>query len=178
MISAASTFDSYVLPTGEVLIVHDDGSGIIWKSRAVVENIISTTPTDPTHILANMMPIGQGFVEAVPALIKSLATRLGIDSAVLDGSVESLKVIDKYVFDRIGAAACLADAGLFQELVAYFGEVIRIKRGGVWELRRVEPAIWEPWIVDGEGKRTAPFIILFEELHEPRAAHSLYYLVC
>jgi hypothetical protein len=57
-------------------------------------------------------------------------------------------------------------AGVFAPLLAYVGEVVRLKTGGRWEMRLDSDGVtWLPWIVDSTGRSYA-IVAIHKELYE------------
>jgi hypothetical protein len=153
-----------VLPDGRVLLyVQDDGSGMLYPSRAAAEEMkrdydeterktieqFRTGFHDPCRTL---LPPVADFLRDVEAHAKSLGPRIGVADAVLDFTPASLDAVDKALKKIPWAKRQVPD--LVTPLVAYVGEVMRKASGGRWtkapttRKRRVEvfdPAEMDAW---------------------------------
>jgi hypothetical protein len=174
-LSEAIGYDALVLPSQQVLLVFDNGAGRLWDSKDAIHKILSKPVPAPTHVLKGRMTLGREFIEAIPRLVERLASRLAIERSRLDFSRESLKIVDDHVFRVVGRRRVLADSELFQALLAYVGEYVRLRIDGKWQVEKEEDNVWVPWIVDKEGNRRDTAMYVFEELHEPDAARSFFY---
>ncbi len=145
-----------VLPDGRVLLCNPDGSGNLYPSRAVAEEVNRSCAEterlaaeqqagvypDPPH---RLLPPIDDFLRDVEALAKSLGPRLRIPDEVLDGTPESLDAVDKALKRIPWAKRQVPDS--VTPLVAYLGEVIRKGTGGYWTKSpkpRRQEAIYDP----------------------------------
>jgi hypothetical protein len=142
-----------------------------WMFRLKQYTSISNNPY-PKHILHDKLPQGQTFADEVPSLIQHLSEELKVNISKLNGSEASLELIDEGIRKK-GRKKCL-NAEVFPALLAYIGEVIRQAVQGCWDVRPTDdPEVWEPWIIDNNGKAYAPFITLYDELYDaPRCCIS------
>lgn len=101
------------------------GYGVLYESEAAFNDV-----TRPHHALEDLIPDGRFFVADVPALTARLEKRLG---AKLDYSRASLRRLDTFIAGQLGASN--PDPRVFQELAAYYGEVLRRTLGGEWKVR-------------------------------------------
>lgn len=107
------------------------GYGVLHQSAAAYEEA-----RRPRHILEELLPDGQGFVAQVPTLVARLEKRLRLASGTLDCSRNSLRRLDAYVASyRRTHSTADTDPALFQELTAYYGEVLRKELSGEWRTR-------------------------------------------
>jgi hypothetical protein len=135
-----------------------------WASRLDQYIHISNNP-HPIHILHGKLIQGQAFIDEVPSLIQRLSGEFKINVSELNRSEASLELIDKGVRKK-GRKKCL-NAEIFPALVAYTGEVIRQAVQGRWEVRPTDdPEVWEPWIINDNGKTYPPFITVYDELYD------------
>lgn len=107
------------------------GYGLLHESVAAYEEA-----RRPRHILEELLPDGQGFVAQVPDLIARFEKRLRLGSGRLDFSRGSLRRVDAYLasYKRTHTTAD-TDPALFQELTAYYGEVLKRELRGEWHTR-------------------------------------------
>lgn len=150
-------FRLYEHPNGQILnaLPLDDG-GHLFATKSdfltELERLASLANSSfGQHILTDILPQGENFIEHVPALVDELAVLLGIPRAELDGTLASLSKVDNAVMS-IGPAECM-ELPYAPALIAYAGEVIRNERGGQWKMfiSKQDGKTWEPWIVDTEG---------------------------
>ncbi len=107
------------------------GYGLLHESRAAWEEA-----KRPRHILEELLPDGRGFVTDVPALVARLEKRLRVGAKHLDYSRASLKRVDLYLTQyRRTHSTADSDSALFQELTAYYGEVLKRELAGRWLVR-------------------------------------------
>ena len=107
------------------------GYGVLHESTAAYEEA-----RRPRHVLEELLPDGQTFVVQVPALVARLEKRLRISTGSLDYSRGSLRKLDSYVASyRRSHTTADADPALFQELTAYYGEVLKKELSGEWRTR-------------------------------------------
>lgn len=159
----------YTDSNGRLLAVLKDGAGRLYESRddwlSLLESVLALRNQEPTHILNGLLPQGQNFPHEVPNLINELAVKLSISIEQLDCSKESLQKIDRAI-KRKGRNKYLA-AGIFAPLLAYVGEAIRQQVGGDWEMRATDYSdVWEPWLIDAQGRDIPIFSSIYDELYE------------
>ena len=162
-----------------------------WLS--LLQSLESLRNQPPVHLLQGRLPQGRNSINQVPELIDGLAVKLDISLQQLDKSEKSLQAVDRAV-KRKGQDECL-EAEIFAPLVAYVGEVIRQETNGRWEMRAAEdsdsreiimqkvdnhweevrvgeiragenPEVWEPWIIDEQGRSYSAFTVIYDELYE------------
>jgi len=118
-----------------------------------------------SHPLGARFPRGEGFIEAVPALVQELSAKLRLAPQSLNGTVESLERIDRAA-RRLGGPEWLDDPTILAPVVAYVGEVMRQATDGRWEIRGADDSSqWQP-IVLGTNGRVYPTFAIFKELLE------------
>jgi hypothetical protein len=137
--------------------------------RAFVAQIAARQARPPGHPLGDAYPDGDGFIDAVPELIRQLPERLAMPAARLDGSVDGLEFLDRAA-RRVGGQACLDDPARLAAIVAYVGEVARNAVGGHWVIDR-SGRQWEPTIV-ATGRTFRPFRI-FKQLLEGGSTYAV-----
>ena len=85
----------------------------------------------PRHILEDLLPDPQIFVTQVPDLVIRLEKRLKVGK--LDYSRASLRRVDGFVSSyRRSHSTADTDPAVFQQLTAYYGEVLRRETAGEW----------------------------------------------
>jgi len=102
------------------------GYGVLHQSEAAWRESMR-----PRHILEDLLPDAQVFVTQVPELVRRLELRLRIGK--LDYSRASLKRVDAFVTSyRHSHSTADTDPAVFQQLTAYYGEVLRRETAGEW----------------------------------------------
>jgi hypothetical protein len=158
-------FPTYRHPNNTALFINpiEDKASLYQSRSTLIENlreilIMSQNPR-PIHMLENRLPQGKDFIDQISVLIDQLPYLLNVDPSILDYTWESINVLHTSI-KRILRKKCV-EPPIFPVLVAYIGEVIRRSvKGGVWKRRfNSEFNLWEPWIVDANGK---PYITWFD----------------
>ena len=104
------------------------GYGVLYDSLAAY-----TEDKRPRHALEGLIPDGSAFVTAIPQLVARLEKRLR--TGRLDYSRASLRKLDSFVAAyRSNHLSSETDAGLFQELTAYYGETLRRALNAEWQV--------------------------------------------
>lgn len=102
-------------------------------------------------------------IDHIDSLILELADRLQIDIHVLDKSYQSLDIISECT-ERYGIDQ--ATVAIYDNLVAYVGEVLRKKISGQWEVDRGAATGDYPYIDIGlKNVQCMPINIVWESLH-------------
>jgi hypothetical protein len=165
-------FPTYHHPNGSALFVNpiEDKASLYQSRSTLITNLRETVKVSqkpgPIHMLENRLPQAKDFIGQVPALIEQLPQHLKIDPSILDYTWESVNVLHSSI-KRIRRKKC-AEPPIFPMLLAYIGEVIRRSvKGGVWKLRfDPEFNIWEPWIVDDDGRPYITWLDLYLDLFQ------------
>jgi hypothetical protein len=104
------------------------GYGVLYESEAVLKDSVRVR-----HALEDLIPDGRFFVANVPQLINRLEKRL---HTKLDYSRASLRQVDRLIAGfHVSHTTAQTDPQLFQELTAYYGEVLRRAVKGEWKIR-------------------------------------------
>jgi hypothetical protein len=162
--------DAYVSDQGELLLLNKHGRSLIYKSRKALmewEQAMDKLPRS-THVLEGLLPQGPHFIEAVPGLIDELAGHLKLPREALDGSFESMHVVDAAMKKIRPRRRVLETPNFFAGIVAYIGEVMRKESGGHWMLEEVAGGIHEPYIdIDlRQGIYLNPFLEPYKFIYE------------
>lgn len=124
------------------------GYAVLYESEASFKDV-----TRPHHALEDLIPDGRSFVTNVPMLVARLEKRLGTK---LDYSRASLRRLDSFIAGQISSNN--TDPRVFQELTAYYGEILRRTLEGEWKIREEKissvRAQAEPNITFASGGRT------------------------
>src|SRR5690348_3999508 len=160
---------TYVHPENNfVLAVDWNGRrGTLLLDKDVVYRVASDPDTlRPRHMLQGIFPYGSDFPErSKPLAEKFLGNmRAEINRPIDPNSRASLDAVDRFVAKK-GARAFLRPDS-FAELLAYVGNVLRREYSLEWSMVRVSEELWEPWLVDGHGNRSAIFAAVYKELYE------------
>ena len=167
----AGSGDAFVSDQGELLLLQHRGKSVLYASRAdekeYLDDLLKRPP--PTHVLEGLLPQGPHFIEAIPGLVDELAKTLGIAREKLDGSLESLELVQKALNTKFRPRKRILEIpNLFAAIVAYTGEVARILTNGRWHLNEVHGGIWEPYILFDDGDNMNPFLEPYRDIVEPR----------
>lgn len=113
----------------------------------------------------------------MPQLVEELGRILHIEPVQLDNSEASVSLIERKV-RRYGKQKTL-DTPVFAGLVAYLGEIVRLKVNGRWAMYRSkqDDEVWEPWIVDPEGRVSNTWSTLYDMLAENEYGMALWAVV-
>lgn len=104
------------------------GYGMLYESEAAFRD-----STRPRHALEDLIPDGRFFVSNVPMLVTRLEKRLGTR---LDYSRTSLRRLDSFIAGYLSShTTAETDPRVFQEVTAYYGEVLRRSLNGEWKVR-------------------------------------------
>jgi len=103
------------------------GYGVIYASESVFEDT-----NRPRHALEDLIPDGRHFVANVPMLVMKLEKRLG----KLDYSRSSLRRLDSFIANYHSShTTAQTEQQVFQQVTAYYGEVLRRELKGEWKVR-------------------------------------------
>jgi hypothetical protein len=160
------SYPHYALPDGGELVVLSGGDGLRFTSRAdYIAEMEELRNRKPEHVLEGLLPQRESFPQGVPELIDRLARIIGVEREKLDGSLQSLTLLDRLV-RRLGPERSMT-AEFDPLLVAYVVEVMRQATGGTWRMKRAGEDLWEPWIVADDDWYN-PFMTVYRELDEGR----------
>ena len=168
---ASGSGDAFVSDQGELLLFQHTGKSILYASRAEEKAYLDDLLKQPysTHVLEGLLPQGPQFIEAVPGLVNQLADKLGLAREALDGSLESLEVVEKALNTKIRPRKRILEIpNLFAAIVAYTGEVARKLTNGRWHLNPVHGGIWEPYILFDDYDSMNPFFDPYRDIVERR----------
>jgi hypothetical protein len=104
------------------------GYGLLYESVAALKE-----STRPRHALEDLIPDGHIFIASVPTLVTKLEKRL---HTKLDYSRASLRRLDGFIAGYHSShTTAQTDPQVFQELTAYYGEVLRRALSADWKIR-------------------------------------------
>jgi hypothetical protein len=130
----------------------------IDELRTYAENFYSSTP--PSEYLANHLPSGEAFLQNFDVVVSRLAGLLDLDARRLDGSLESVTLLDSAIVGDLDRAF---EPEVYECLVGYLGEVLRRSVDGDWTSRAVgRQTMREPQIADAYGRTYSPVGIINE----------------
>ena len=141
------------------------GYGLIYESEAAFNDA-----TRPRHMLEDLIPNGRDFLETMPQIIARLEKRVG----KLNYSRESLRKLDSLIAGfHSSHTTAQTDPKLFQEITAYYGEMLRRAINGEWRIReekvgkthvQTEPNIAFP--AGGKTKEVKPWSSVITTLYD------------
>ncbi len=103
------------------------GYGVIYASKDVFDDT-----NRPRHALEDLIPDGRHFVASVPMLVMKLEKRLG----KLDYTRGSLRRLDSFIANYHSShTTAQTEQQVFQQVTAYYGEVLRRELKGEWKVR-------------------------------------------
>jgi hypothetical protein len=166
----------YELSGDRFLFVHDPrgnilpGKGDIYPREHFIRLIHSTQQTRDDYARNIRSSVSHWlyyskskncFIDMISELSANLASGLSISSNQLDFSYKSLDAVssgaDDYGIDRIKTE-------LYDNLVAYVGEVMRLRVKGRWEIRKDSPKYEYP-IICARGGVLMPINVVWTELN-------------
>jgi hypothetical protein len=105
-------------------------------------------------------PLKDRLIPNIDTLVAQLRSTMSRTAEDLDFSYESLDVVSEYV-EGIGVER--AQQEFYDHLVAYVGEVLRLRIQGRWEVRRDDPQPY-PYLVGAKHDPTMPINVVWGEL--------------
>ncbi|MFN0109041.1 MAG: hypothetical protein ACKVZH_09350 [Blastocatellia bacterium] len=132
------------------------GYGLLYESEGVFKDTIR-----PRHALEELIPDGRVFVGSVALHIARLEKRVG----KLDYSRGSLRRLDSLIAGYLSShTTAQTDNQTFQQVTAYYGEILRRELNGQWKAREMKLSVAryqvEPnleIIVGGKAKELRPW---------------------
>ena len=115
----------------------------------------------------------EDFPNKVEVLIEGLRSHLGLPESALDRSIASVRVIDLAIEHTIGEEQALQE--IFPNIVAYLGEVIRIRANGRWVMqkRSMLGALY-PCIISSSGNAYDPARYAYRALSDSEEDFDLH----
>lgn len=158
----------YEMPDGRVLLVYGDRIAFLDDSYAELVKWFDAN-AHRTGTIEEMFPQRERFAEMVPDLIASLPHELRMQGKTLDFTGESVAEIDRAI--RRQSRSDLLRVEVYSALIAYVGEVMRVRTGSRWEMEQ-DPRdhLWTPMVVTPVGKRYSPARFYKELLEMGRRA--------
>jgi len=134
------------------------------EAISYLENIAKTVETGREHhILEGKFGYDESFTSKVSSLERELINNLGKETC--EHSEEELNALDKFMNVKLREG--LDPDKIYGNLVAYIGEYMRSNlRGAKWQMTKTKQGVWEPYIVESNGNRFNPFIVVYKELYE------------
>lgn len=106
------------------------GYAVIYESEATFKETVR-----PRHALEELIPDGRVFVASVPMHVAKLEKRVG----KLDYSRSSLRRLDSLIAGYLAShTTAQTEQPFFQQVTAYYGEVMRRELKGEWKAREVK----------------------------------------
>lgn len=170
----------YLFPDGGLLWLqyYDQGIAHYYASIEQMQQmrkeaeLIGKQP--PKHLLSGLILEGADFPKATQRYTSELAKLLDISLEQLNGTFESLKLVDTAIkTQRIGFKRYIKS--VYPLVLAYCGEVIIHHTGGKWKMEHNALAnVWEPRIEFPDGRVVPFFVELFEDAQEDYKNYSIY----
>ncbi|MEK7831103.1 MAG: hypothetical protein AAB401_08460 [Acidobacteriota bacterium] len=139
------------------------GYGLLYESEAAFKET-----TRPRHALEDLIPDGRVFVGSVPLHVMKLEKRVG----KLDYTRGSLRRLDSLIAGyHASHTTAQTDGQTFQQVTAYYGEVLRRELKGEWRARevklglarvQVEPNI--QFVTGGKTKEIRPWSTVLQAM--------------
>lgn len=129
----------------------------------------------PHHIVKDLVLYGIDFPSHTMELGQGLATLLGVSCKQLDGSMESLCLLDEHIMNSEARERSGIDwlrPAEFSAVLGYVGTVVVQATGGNWEMILADDGCtWEPWIAARDDSRGGayqwfPVFRIFDVLFE------------
>jgi hypothetical protein len=103
----------------------------------------------------------RGLISHIDSLVEQLRSTMSRPPADLDFSYQSLDIISEFV-EGIGVERAQED--LYDHLVAYVGEVLRLRIQGHWDVKGENDAQSYPCVVGAQHDPTMPINVVWEQL--------------
>lgn len=139
------------------------GYGVLYESEASFKET-----NRPRHALEDLIPDGRVFVGSVPMHVAKLEKRVG----KLDYSRGSLRRLDSLIAGYLAShTTAQTEQPFFQQVTAYYGEVLRRELKGEWKVREVrlgaarvqaEPNI--EFVSGGKSKELKPWSTVLQAM--------------
>lgn len=171
------TTSIYRLNDGRMMILgHSDNFGVIYPDEASLMAVLNYKPKESTwHLVASY----EGYLEDIPNLTEKLRQQLGLNAQALDGSLASLKILDRNLrklFKSSDDPDQVADE-LFPGLISYCTQVLAQELQGELFLNRVNEEILYPGVKTSDGKFFTVLPGVSKDLTENLKRCSIYHVV-
>lgn len=139
------------------------GYGLLYDSDAAFKET-----TKPRHALEDLIPDGRVFVGSVPLHVMKLEKRVG----KLDYTRSSLRRLDNLIAGyHASHTTAQTDQQTFQQVTAYYGEILRRELKAEWKAREVKLGLArvqvEPnleFVVSGKAKEIRPWSTVLQAM--------------
>ncbi|MBS1791734.1 MAG: hypothetical protein JST85_28760 [Acidobacteria bacterium] len=139
------------------------GYGLLYDSDAAFKET-----TRPRHALEDLIPDGRVFVGSVPLHVMKLEKRVG----KLDYTRSSLRRLDNLIAGyHTSHTTAQTDQQMFQQITAYYGEMLRRELKADWKVREVKLGVarfqTEPnleFIAGGRAKEIKPWSTVLQAM--------------
>jgi hypothetical protein len=178
--SARLMCDVYHMDDNSLLLVFDNGRGLLYESRdemleASRRAAAETASQQSFNLVERLLPERETFLDRLPVLLEALPGLVHLPMNTLDYTDESLKRLDK-ALRKIGPDRVLGNP-LFEALVAYLGETIRRRTGAVWVMLPDQDGILGPCLsLPATKRRYAPYMFGADVLEKGRAASAFMFV--
>jgi hypothetical protein len=170
--------DYYELSDGRILMIvlYQSGDGNIFESEQALLNIWHPVSISASsHPLEGLIKEGADFPDYIDKYKADISAILSIDSALLNFSFDSLKIIDQKMKTKgINTETYLQQ--LFIPSVSYMGETIKRYKQGRWTMIFISAYnVWEPFIELTDKRKINIFTDLYDYANEDFDNFSIYY---
>lgn len=171
------TSSIYRLKDGRMMILgHSDNWCVIYPDEASLQEVLNYEREESTwHLVASY----EGYVEDIPSLVGKFRQQLGLTAKTLDGSLLSLKMVDRKLhklFKSSDDPDRMADE-LFPGLIAYCTQVLAQELKGEIFLQRVDEEVLYPSVKTDDGKVFTILPSVSKELTENLIDCSIYHTI-
>lgn len=171
------TSSIYRLKDGRMMILgNSDNWGVIYPNEASLQEVLNYEPKESTwHMVASY----EGYVDDIPNLVEKFRKQLGLTAKTLDGSLLSLKMVDRKLhklFKSSDDPDQMADE-LFPGLIAYCTQVLAQELKGEIFLQRVDEEVLYLSVKTDDGKVFTALPSVSKELTENLIDCSIYHTI-
>lgn len=135
------------LPSVSFEFIFESAEAVINRNKKLEESLANDPLLSQGHILTKLVTNGINFPKDLPNWKNVISTCLNISIDSLDGSLDSLKLIDKQK-KNLNVSVIDFNKNLLIPIFGYIGEVIKCYWSGKWQIVQLKssPDIFEPLI--------------------------------
>jgi hypothetical protein len=177
-LSLSKKYDShaYILNDNRLVLAHE-GGGALYASEKDLEDLMSfLNKNAKAHPLENGLPNGVYYLTHIDSIIQEFSQKIQIDSARMDKTLESLKIIESKL-KELRLDEFQLEREYLVYLMTYCGEIIRKNVGGDWTLKELtinNKLVYEPVIRVQENRDYSPLWPIYNEMTERPSNFSFY----
>jgi hypothetical protein len=161
--------ECFILKTGQLLIVHTDGSGTLYQNRNDAMNIIK----NPYKIYNPEGEIDSGFVNRAPLLVARLSKKLNLSLSVDDKDLSIIDTIDQILRHENVDSMSLNPSEYLFPIVIYCGQLILNNTSGAWIVLNDKKKGKKLLIAGSDGKHYDPYTPIMIDVFDPPSDFSL-----